>query len=126
MILMRSTFSRLRPASGSYLANQMLARVAVGILCNLIGCALCDYQPATLPSFRTKIHDPVSALDHIEMVFNDDDRVAVAPESEQYLDELVDIGQSETCGWLIEDVDGVLPRRSAELGCEFDALSLSP
>ena len=88
----------------------MLARVAVGILCDLIGCALGDYQSATLPSFRTKIHDPVSALDHIEMVLNDDDRVAVAPESEQHLDELVDISQSETCGWLIEDVDGVLPR----------------
>ncbi|SVD82826.1 uncharacterized protein METZ01_LOCUS435680, partial [marine metagenome] len=106
--LKRSTFSRLRPASVSYHANQMLACVAVGVLCNLVGCALGDYQPATLSPFRAKIHDPVSALDHIEMMFDDDDRVAVTPESEQYLDELVDISQSETCGWLIEDVDGVL------------------
>ncbi|SVC40308.1 uncharacterized protein METZ01_LOCUS293162, partial [marine metagenome] len=86
----------------------MLARVAIGVLCNLVWRALGDYQPATLAPFRTKVNDPVSALDHIEMVFDDDDRVAVAPESEQNLDELVDISQSETCGWLIEDVDGVL------------------
>ena len=89
------------PGVCSHEAYQVLASVAVRVLCNLVGCALGDYQPATLSPFRAKIHDPVSALDHIEMVLDDDDRVAVAPESEQHLDELVDISQSEACGWLI-------------------------
>ena len=104
----------------------MLASVAVEVLCNLVRCALGDYQPATLTTLWTKIHNPVSALDYIEMMLDNDDRVAVSPESEQYLDELVDISQSEACSRLIEDVDGVLPRRSVELSCEFDALSLPP
>ena len=94
----------------------MLARVAVGVPCNLFRRSLGDHQTTPLAALWSEVKHPIGALDHIEMVFDDDDRVAVAPETEQNLDELVNISQSETCGWLIEDVDGVLPRRPVEFG----------
>jgi hypothetical protein len=56
---------------------QMLSCMTRVIRRNLCWSALGDYRSATLAATRAEVEDPVGALDDVEMVFDDDDRVAV-------------------------------------------------
>ena len=60
--------------------------VAIGLFCNLFGWPLGHDVPAQLSALRSQIDDPVRALDHVQMVLDDDDGVPVPPEAEEDLD----------------------------------------
>ena len=79
------------PGAGSHEAYQVLASVAVRVLGDLFGCTLGNHQAASFTTLRPEIYDPISALDYIEMMLNDDDCVAVATETKEDFDELVDV-----------------------------------
>ena len=69
----------------------MLPGVAVRILCDFLGCTLGNHQATPFTTLRPEIYDPISAFDYIEMMFDDDDCVAVAAETKEDFDELVDV-----------------------------------
>lgn len=56
---------------------QMLSCMTRVIRRNLCWSTLGDYLSATLAATRAEVEDPVGALDDVEMVFDDDDRVAI-------------------------------------------------
>ena len=69
----------------------MFAGVAVFVARDFLGCALCNDVAAMFSTFRAKIEHPISALDHVEVVFDDDHCVTIAAQSQKYFDELMDI-----------------------------------
>ena len=69
----------------------MFSSVTVRVLGNFFRRTLSDHQAAPFTTLWPEIYDPISAFDYIEMMFDDDDCVAVTAEAEEYFDELVDV-----------------------------------
>ena len=73
-----------------------------------------------------QVDDPVRGLDHVEIVLDDDHRIALVAEPVEHLQKLGDIVKVQPGGGLIEDVER---RARAALGKflgELDALRLAP
>ena len=69
------------------------------------GVPLRDNPSAVRPAFRPEIDDEVRALDHVEIVLDDDHRVAETDEPLQHIQQLVNVGEVQTRGGLVEDVN---------------------
>lgn len=74
---------------------------------DFFGCSLGDDLSTTGPTFRTKIDDPVGALDDVQIVLNYEYGVATICESLEYLQEPLNVCEVQTCGRLIQDVHGL-------------------
>ena len=84
-----------------------------------------DDGPATRSAVGAEVNDPVGRLDHVEVVLDDEHRVAGIHESVQNLKKFLDIGEVESRCGLIEDVDRLAGRSFAEFPRQFDPLSLA-
>ena len=87
--------------------------------------ALCNNRSASLAALGAQIDYPVSSLDDIEVVLDDDHSVAGVAEPHEDAEEQPDVLKVESCGRLIEYVErpsGAGPRK---LGRELDALRLA-
>jgi hypothetical protein len=69
----------------------VLTRVTVRVLGDFFRCTLCNHKPTLFPALWTEIYDPISTLDYIEMMLDDDDCVAITAETKEDFDELVDV-----------------------------------
>ena len=78
-----------------------------------------------LSAFGTHVDDVVGKLDDVEVVLDDDDGVALVDESVEHLHEGADVLEVESCGGLVEDVEGATGVLLCEFGGEFHALALS-
>ena len=56
-------------------------------------------------TLRTEVDDVVGNLDDIEVVFDDDNGIALIHQLVEYLDKTAYILEMETCGRLVEDVE---------------------
>ena len=83
---------------------QILCRVALFTLGHLLGRSLGDNHAARIAAFRTKVDQPVGALDDIEVVLDDHQRVTRIRQTVQDRDEAVHIIKVQTRGRLIENV----------------------
>ena len=59
--------------------------------CNLFRCSLCNHRSAAVTAFRSHINDIIRSLDHIQIVFNNDHRIAAFCQSLEDLGELMHI-----------------------------------
>ena len=80
---------------------------------------------STVTTFRAEVDDPVAALDHFEVVFDDHERVAGVGEPLEYGQELSDVVEVKPRGRFIKDVEGVSGWATAKLTGEFDALGFA-
>ena len=87
--------------------------------------ALGDDPPAAVAALRPEVDDPVGGLDDVEVVLDDEDRVAAVDEPVEDLEQLLDVGEVEAGGRLVEDVERPAGRPPRELGRELDALRLA-
>jgi len=92
---------------------------------DLIDPPLRNDSAAFLSSSRPEIDDPVRRLDHIEIVFEDDDRVPLSCQAMQDPDQPLDVLEVKARGGLIEYVEGVAPAVSRQLLCELEPLGLA-
>ena len=67
----------------------------------------------------------VGRLDHVEVVLDDDHGVPLVHQLRQDVEEPLDVGEVETGGGLVEDVEGPPGRPPAELGRQLDPLGLA-
>jgi hypothetical protein len=68
----------------------------------------------------------IGRLDDIEMMFDQQDRVAGIHQPVERLEQPLNVREMETCRRLIENVDGVLgPLKRRELCRDLDSLRLS-
>jgi hypothetical protein len=61
----------------------------------------------------------------LEVVLDHDDSVACVDQAAEDLQELVDVGEVQTCGGLVEDVDGAAGGALDQLFGELDPLGLA-
>jgi hypothetical protein len=76
-------------------------------------------------AFGAEVDDPVGLLDDVEVVLDRDDGVAAVDEAVQDVDQLLDVGEVEAGGRLVEDVERAAAGLLAELVGELDALRLA-
>lgn len=69
----------------------------------------------------------VRRLDHVHVVFDDDERVAGVDKEVKAVQQTLDVSQVETGGGFVEDVHNMATTlQLAELGSELDTLCLTP
>ena len=81
------------------------ARVAPLHLDHVLGRAGGDDLAAAVAAFGAEVDDPVGGLDDVEIVLDDDDRVALVDQLVQHLEQLGDVVEVEAGGRLVEDVE---------------------
>ena len=87
--------------------------------------SLGNHRTALVSAFRTDIDQVVGRLNHIQVMFNNDNGIAPVRQSAQNLDQLVDIGKMEASRRLIQNVDRLSGTPLAQLRGQLDTLGLT-
>ena len=79
-----------------------------------------------MAAFGAEVDDVVRRFDHVQIVFDHDDRVPVVDQSVQALQQPVDVGEVQAGRGLIKDVEVVLSAlQLSQLRGQFDALGFA-
>src|SRR3954471_22312484 len=120
-----------RGGSGAFAATrprqqprQVLAGVAATCGGDLLGRAFGHRPAPTRAAFRPHVDQPVRRLDHLEIVLDDDHRVARVDQRVQHLQQLPDVLEMQAGGRLVQDVDGLARGAPAQFLGELDPLRL--
>ena len=65
--------------------------------------ALRDDLSAFVARFGTKVDDPIGALDHVEVVFDDDHRMTGVNQTLEHLEEHADVVEVQAGGRFVEE-----------------------
>ena len=116
-------------------ANRRITRCAppetppVPAWCATAACWRCvarrtlrDDAAAAVAALRAQVDDPVGFGDHVEIVLDDDHRVAGIDQPVQHADQLFDVGHVQADGRLVEHVERVLLAPAARPGAAARAL----
>ena len=57
--------------------------------------------------FGSQVDHPIATLDEVHMMFDHQDRITAIDQSLEDLDQLSDVGQMESGGGFVEDVEGI-------------------
>ena len=110
-------------------AGQDVAEEAAGVagldLGDVLGRALGDDRAAAGAALGAHVDDPVGGLDHVEVVLDDEHRVARVDQPAEHAEQLADVLEVQAGGRLVEDVDGAAGRALLQLGGELDPLRLA-
>src|SRR5512133_3824972 len=110
---------------GHYERLQELAGIRAGRARDLLGRAGGDDLAAVLPALGAHVDDTVGRLDDVEVVLDDDDRVALLDEAVQDVEQALDVGEVQSRGRLVEDVERAARGDLRELGGQLHALRLA-
>src|SRR5215212_1186887 len=105
--------------------GEKLARVTLGDCRDVLRRTLRDDDSASRTALGPEVDDPVGRLDDVEIVFDDDDRIALVDEPVEHVEQLADVLEMQAGGRLVEDVDRPTRRTLLQLGCELDPLRLT-
>src|SRR3989344_5004149 len=105
--------------------RQILSRVGALGVGDFFGGALRDDSAAARSAVWAEVDEVIGALHHVEIVFDDDDRVAASHELLEYLDELLHILIVETDRRLVEEINGLHRHRAVELARYLHPLRLA-
>ena len=86
--------------------------------------ASCNDAAAGVATAGAEVDNPVRRGDGIQIVLDQDHRVADGHQSVELAQEHADVLGMEAGGWLVEQVKGMAPAGPLELSCQLDALSL--
>jgi hypothetical protein len=70
---------------------------------HLLGGAFRDDFPALIARIRPQINNPIRRFYHVEIMLNDDDRMARIHEPLKNLQQDANILEMKPCGWLIKE-----------------------
>ena len=84
-----------------------------------------DKPAAVVTALRAEIDNVVSSFDHVEIVFDDDDRISEIAEFEQHLEQLIDIRQMQPGSGFIQNLYGVSSGHTGKFRSKFDPLRLA-
>src|SRR5208283_4746488 len=106
-------------------ACKSLARIRFFTARNVFGSSLCHDAAATLTTFRSEIDNPVGLFDDIEIVLDDQDRIAEIDQALKNIDELSHIVEMQAGGGFVQNVDGAAGLTFRKFASEFDALGFT-
>ena len=96
-----------------------------GVLGELLGGALGDNLTTAAASVGAKVEEVVHAFEDIEVMLDDDHRVALIDKLLQNVEQYLYIFEMKAGRRLIEDVQGVAGRLSEQLRRQFHTLALT-
>ena len=102
----------------------ILTSVRVWAFCHFLRSSLCNHSSPPVTAFRPDIDDIIRRLDDIQIMLNDNDRVAAVRQSSQNLDQFFHIGKMKACRRLVQNIDGLSGTSSGKLCSQLDALCL--
>src|SRR5688572_26823849 len=85
-----------------------------------------DDAAATATALRSEVNHEIRAPDHVQIVLDDDDRVALIDEFVEHVQQLAGVFEVKSGGRFIEDVQRPACAPPRELAGELDALRLAP
>ena len=91
---------------------------------NLLWSALGDNGSAAISSLGPHVDDPIGGFDDIQIVLNDEDRVALIDKTLQHQQQLADVLEVQAGGGLVKDIQGPTRGTFLQLGGQLDALGL--
>ena len=90
-----------------------------------LGWPFGDHAATCRAALGTQLDHPVGARDDVEVVLDDEERVAALHQAREAGEEALDVGEMEARRRLVEEEEGVGARVSAEMGRQLDALGLA-
>src|ERR1700738_3805282 len=99
---------RRGPRSGADVGRAVLAGEGGAGGDEVGGCALEDDPAAVVAGAGAEVDDPVGVRHDPLVVLDDDDRLAGVNEPVEQTEQLLDVGEVQTAGRLVEDVDAAL------------------
>src|SRR4030095_17139669 len=111
--------------SGAEERLKILARDRLRLPRDLLRRAARDDAAAGGTTFGPQIDQMIRAPDHIQVVFDDDDGVALIHELVEHVEQLARVFEVQTGGRLVEDVERPSSAPARQLACELDALRFS-
>ena len=102
----------------------MQERAGVTVLAfdDILGCSHGQDFTSSGSTLGSEVYEPVTALDHVEIVFDHDERVVVVREALHHFEQFLDVREVKSGGRFVKDVQGVTLRRGSEFRCQFDPL----
>lgn len=105
---------------------QKFARIAAWGAGYFVRSARRDDLAAGRPAFGADVDDVVGDLNHVEVVFDDDDRIAAVDEFVQHVEQQADVLEMEPRRRFVEDVERTPRIALGQLGGELDTLARRP
>src|SRR5574344_2590628 len=85
-----------------------------------------EQQPSPLPtSLRTYIDEVVGQFDDVQVVLDDDHRIAFVDQAVQNAHQHLDVFKMESCGRFVQHIEGFSCVFFGQFGGQFDPLVLS-
>ncbi len=75
---------------------------------DVLGSAAGNQFPAFVASLGTQVNDVVGSLDHVKVMLDDDNRMAVIDQAVQTPKQPIDVGKVQAGGRFVQDVQGVV------------------
>ncbi len=125
-VLLARDFFALTRLRRDYQLGEKLPRMRDRLGRHLLRRSLRDHPAALLAALRTHVDQPVSALDHIEVVLDHDHAVPRVDKPLQHLQQPLHVGEVQARRRLVEDVERPARRDLRELGRELHTLRLAP
>jgi hypothetical protein len=101
---------------------QVVTGEAVRVLRDLLGRALSDDLAAAVTALWAEVDDVVGVEHDVDMVLDDDDRVASVDEPLEDRQQISYVLEREAGRWFVEDVERPAGGAPRQLGRELDAL----
>src|SRR6185312_12875601 len=90
--------------------------------CHLFGCSVRHDETAAFPTLRSKVQHVIRIPDDVQIVLDNDDRVAKVRQAMQYFKQSLYVIEVQPCGRLIEQIQGPSCLPLGELACQLHAL----
>ncbi len=126
LIFCRPIFRRAIFYGAIEICGQRLSGVGLLHARDLLGRALRDDTATFFSAFGAKIQNPVGIADHIQIVFDDDDRISKIGQAMQHVQQFAHVVKVQSCGRLIQQIQSFSSLTFAEFTRQFDALRFSP
>jgi hypothetical protein len=82
-------------------------------------------RPPFFAAFGAEVDDPIGVADHVQIVLDDDDRIAQVGEPMEHFEQLADVVEVEAGGGLVEQVERLAGLALAQLTGQLDALGFA-
>src|SRR5215471_1126769 len=103
-------------------AGKGLAGVRFFRSSNLLGRSLRDDAPAAFSAFGAQINDPIGLLDDVEMMLDDEHRIAKRDEALKHVEKFADVVEVEAGSGFIEDIESAAGLALGKFTRKFDSL----
>jgi len=99
--------------------------VRSGVLGDFLRRSLGNDLAAARAAFGAQVDNPVGGLDHVQIVFDDHDGVAMVPQPLQNVEQLLDVLEVQAGGWLVKNVECLACIPLGELFGQFNPLGFA-